>query len=156
MIGAEVAQRVTQLIGQTCLDLDAERFDAWLGHFDAALEYTIVAHSPEIRREMVWLELDRPGLEHLCRTLPTHARDPGALHRHPSLLTLKEDGGIIVATSSVLVVRTAPAGTSTLFAAAHYHDRIVRQGDQLRIAARRVVLGTRMLVSDSGGSHVPI
>lgn len=148
---------VAAAVGASCLCLDEERFEDWLEGCAPGFTYSVQAYSPEIRRHMTWLSLDRPGLERLAQTLRTHQRDPGALMRHPSVLKVREQpDGRIESVSSVLVVRTAPEGTSSLYAALRYVDTWTASAEALLLLNRKVEMGTRVLPSDSGGSHVPL
>lgn len=144
-------------IGRSCHLLDDERFDEWLAMCTQDVSYSIRAYSPEIRREMTWLKHDRAGLEQMLGTLRLHQRDSGDLFRHPSVLKMERDiDGSLDTMTAVLIYRTAQDGMSSLFAAARYFDTWEAGSDQLLLKARRVQLATRVLMSDSGGSHVPL
>lgn len=149
---------IRDLIGRSCMLLDDERFDQWLELCAPEMRYTIETYSPEIRREMTWLNLDRTGLAQLFGTLRHHERDPGTLVRHPSILDLKidADGLRANAMTSVMIARTAADGATGLFAVARYYDIFSTMGASPLLAARRVQLFTRILMSDSGGSHLPL
>lgn len=148
---------VEAAVGLSCLCLDEERFEDWLEGCASDFRYSVQAYSPEIRRHMTWLSLDRLGLERLAQSLRMHQRDPGALMRHPSVLKVKENpDGKLESVSSVLVVRTAPDGTSALYAALRYVDVWTASAKNLLLSNRRVEMSTRVLLSDSGGSHVPL
>ena len=145
------------LVARSALLLDREDFAGWLALFAREFRYAIHARSPELRRDMVWMDLDRAAMEALFRTLPSHERDPGELLRQVAVATIEPaSSGAIEVSSTVLVVRTAPSGQSALFAAGRYEDQVVEKAGQWRIASRRVLLSTRMFPSDSGGSHLPL
>jgi methanesulfonate monooxygenase subunit beta len=149
--------RVRELVGRGCLALDEERFNDWMALCAPEFRYSIVAHSPALRKDMTWLDLDRAGMANLFSTLRTHERDPGALFRQPSILSVvARPDGAVDSVSSVIVIRTAPDGDSALFAAVHYHDRIVHAEGAFLLAEREVRCATRIFRSDSGGSHVPL
>ncbi len=148
---------VQEAIGRSCYLLDDERFDEWLAMCTQDVSYSIRAYSPEIRREMTWLKHDRAGLEQMLNTLRLHQRDSGALFRHPSVLQMENViDGTLTTVTSVLIYRTAQDGISSLFAAARYFDTWDAGPAQLLLKMRRVQLATRVLMSDSGGSHVPL
>lgn len=157
---AERNEVLRELVARSALLLDREDFATWLDLFAREFRYSVHANSPELRREMVWMDLDRVAMEALLRTLPSHERDPGELLRQVAPVSIQRgpDGGAdcVEMLSTVLVVRTAPSGQSALFAAGRYQDRLVVEAGQWRIASRRVLLSTRMFPSDSGGSHVPL
>lgn len=157
-VDPDAESRVRVLVSRGCALLDEERFTEWLALCAPSMRYRIEAHSPEIRRDMTWLDLDHAGLAQLFSNLRMHERDTGALFRHPSLIEISGDsaGGCIQAITSVLVLRISPLGEPQLFCAARYHDSIELDGDAARLAARTVRLASRVFPSDSGGSHVPI
>mgnify|MGYP003519761219 CR=1 FL=1 len=144
-------------ICRTCLLLDDERFDEWLAMCAPEVSYSIQTYSPEIRRQMTWLKHDRARLEQMLSTLHLHQRDSGNLLRHPSILQVERGkDGTLDTMSSVLIFRTAQDGITGLFAAARYFDTWNAATDQLLLKERRVQLATRVLMSDAGGSHVPL
>ncbi|HJU16329.1 MAG TPA: aromatic-ring-hydroxylating dioxygenase subunit beta [Stellaceae bacterium] len=55
----------------------------------------------------------------------------------------REDDGAIAARTNFALYRTIAGGNTELFAAGKYLDRIVRDGDELRLQSRRVVLESR-------------
>ncbi len=148
---------VNAAIGRSCHLLDDERFDEWLAVCTQDVSYSIRTYSPEIRREMTWLQHDRAGLEQMLSTLRLHQRDSGTLFRHPSVLQM-ENGvdGTLKSMTAVLIYRTTQDGISSLFAAARYFDEWEAGSVQLLLKTRRVQLVTRVLMSDTGGSHVPL
>lgn len=149
-------ESIKQTLLRSCLLLDEERFDEWLAVCAPEFSYSIEAYSTEIRRHMTWLDLDRAGLRDLFDGLKLHERDAGILHRHVSELIFDvQSEDEMSSISSLLIVRTALDGTSRLYAAGRYYDRWIHRLPTPLLAARRVVLSTRVLMSDAGGSHVP-
>ena len=59
---------------------------------DEDFRYTIATYSPEIRRDMVWLDHDRKGMETLFGNLPKHNSDHSPLTRHATVYTVEIDG----------------------------------------------------------------
>ena len=153
-----IESAVRNLIARSCLLLDEEKFDPWLGLWTPVMHYAIHAYSPEIRKDMTWLDLDRPQMTQLLAGLRTHERDPGALFRQPAVIEVRIDEAAqrANAITNVLVVRTSLHGESSLFAALRYHDMIALGPDGPLLEERSVRLSTRVLMSDSGGSHVPL
>ena len=149
---------VRTLIARSCLLLDEEKFDDWLALWTPAMHYAIHAYSPEIRKDMTWLELDRPQMKQLLAGLRTHERDPSALFRQPAVIEVRidETARRVEAITNVLVIRTSVHGESSLFASLRYHDTLVLGPDGPLLEDRAVRLSTRVLISDSGGSHVPL
>ena len=146
---------VRETVYRTCLALDAENFPAFLDLCSPSLRYRITAYSPEIRKEMIWLDKDFAGMKALLEMVPQHLKRVGTLKRHVSVYTMDFVSGSQLAelTSSFLVVHTDPEGQSKLFAAGMYYDRVEFGPDRPLLADRRVHLETR----DLGiGSHIPL
>jgi methanesulfonate monooxygenase small subunit len=146
---------IEELIYRSALRLDERDFDGFLALCAPEFRYTVVAHSAEIRRDMVWLDHDRSGMETLFRNLPRHHSDPSPLSRHVTVYTvdLDEAGGRAKVVSALQVFRTALDGGSTaLYAVGKLHDEVRIAGGEARLAARSVRLETREL---GIGSHIP-
>ena len=56
------ADAVKDLIYQSCLAMDDERFDEYLSLCTEDYQYKVTTYSPELRKEMVWLEQSRTDL----------------------------------------------------------------------------------------------
>jgi methanesulfonate monooxygenase small subunit len=152
---ASIESAVRQLIWQSCAFLDAEDFPAYLNLCAPEFQYQIRVYSPEIRKQMIWMNHDRNGLAGLFQVLPQHVRLLGTLFRHASVYSIEaaEDSEQAQVVSSLLIVQTDPDGVSKLFAAGRYHDTVRLQGDRPLLAARVVQLETR----DIGiGSQAPL
>src|SRR5882757_11355437 len=67
---AELRAAVEDLIYTGCAYLDEQRFDAWLETTAPEFRYRITAYSPDIRREMIWLDHDRQALAAMIDLLP--------------------------------------------------------------------------------------
>jgi methanesulfonate monooxygenase small subunit len=158
---SEAAAR--DLIYEACLLLDGERFAEWLALCAPEFKYRIKTYSPEIRKDMTWLEHDRTGLVTMIEMLPKHNTDHGQLTRHVSVykVGLDADRRIASAVSSFACYRTMldginshlDAGETQLFLIGKYHDRIRVDGDRPLFVERTVILDTRRL---DKGSHYPI
>jgi methanesulfonate monooxygenase small subunit len=152
----DLDKKVRELIYRSCLHLDEGDFDGWLGLCAADFRYTITAYSPEIRKEMTWLDHDQDGMEGLFRMLPKHNSDHSPLTRHASvyLVEFDEAGSEAFVVTSVVVYRTQLDGGSTeLFAVGKYFDTVTLEGDTPLLAARNVRLDTREF---GIGSHMPL
>jgi methanesulfonate monooxygenase small subunit len=144
-----------ELVYRSCLLLDEGDFAGYLALCAADFRYAIQAFSPEIRREMTWLEHDRAGMETLFRNLPRHHSDPNPLSRHATVYTVRLDEMAAEAqvTSALQVFRTAlDGGETTLFAVGKLHDTARVVEGEARLVRRVVRLDTRQL---GIGSHVP-
>lgn len=154
--GKNLDAAVRALIYRSCLRLDEGDFPGWLDLCAPDLRYTITAYSPEIRKEMTWLDHDRAGMEGLFKMLPKHNSDHSPLTRHASvyLVDVEEEKGEATAVTSVIVYRTALDGGDTeLFAVGKYFDTVSLEGDAPLLSSRTVRLDTREL---GIGSHFPL
>jgi methanesulfonate monooxygenase subunit beta len=147
---------IRELIANVCMSLDAEDYARFLSFCGPEFRYQMLAYSPEIRTEMIWMNYDRKGLETLFADLPHHLHVPlGALFRHVSVYTIEsgERPGIATVHSSVLVVLTDPDGVSKLFAAAQYLDVVDVTGERPLLVGRTTRLATRDVGS---GTPIPL
>jgi methanesulfonate monooxygenase small subunit len=146
---------IEELIYRSCLFLDEKNFKGYLELCDEPFRYTITAHSPEIRKDMVWLDHDRKGLATLFEQLPRHISDHSPLTRHATVYTVTPDAGKQQAevVSALQIFKTALDGGSTeLFAVGKYLDTVKLDGAKALLARRVVKLDTRML---GIGYHIP-
>ena len=146
---------ITELICNSCMALDAKQFNAYLELCDPAYHYKITAYSPEIRKDMTWLEHDRAGMQALFANLPKHNSDQSPLTRHVTVYTVAQDAAAQQAevVSALQVFKTSLDGGATeLFAVGKLHDRVNLAGDAPKLLAREVRLQTRML---GFGYHIP-
>ena len=144
---------VEELVYRTCLALDAKDYKAFLALCDDEFRYTISTYSPEIRKEMVWLDHDRKGMETLFTNLPRHNSDHSPLTRHATVYTVDEKPSSAEVVSAIQVFRTALDGGATeLFAVGRFHDTVRLDGASPRLARRVVRLETRLL---GYGYHIP-
>jgi methanesulfonate monooxygenase small subunit len=154
MIKSEQRQAIEELVYRSCLALDAKDYKAFLELCDQDFRYTISTYSPEIRREMVWLDHDRKGMETLFTNLPRHNSDHSPLSRHATVYTVELDSEKTASVVSALqVFRTQLDGGATeLFAVGRFHDTVKLNGDKPKLARRLVRLETRLL---GYGYHIP-
>ena len=146
-------QQIEELIYRSCLALDDRDYKGFLELCDAGFRYKVAAYSPEIRKEMVWLDHDRNGMETLFTNLPRHNSDHAPLVRHATVYTVKVSGAQAEVVSALQVFRTALDGGATeLFAVARLIDTVKLDGDAPKLASRVVRMETRQL---GFGSHIP-
>ena len=146
---------VEELIYRSCLLLDEKDFKGYLDLCDEQFRYTIATHSPEIRRDMIWLDHDKNGMTTLLNQLPRHNSDHSPLTRHATVYTVRYDAarqqGDVV--SALQVFKTAlEGGSSELFAVGKYLDTVKVNDGKLLLLRRVVKLDTRML---GIGYHIP-
>ena len=153
MAKPEQRQAIEELIYRSCLALDARDYKAFLGLCDDDFKYTIATYSPEIRRDMVWLDHDRKGMETLFGNLPRHNSDHSPITRHATVYTVEVDGSVANVVSALQVFRTQLDGGATeLFAVGRFHDTVKLDGASPKLARRIVKLETRQL---GYGYHIP-
>jgi methanesulfonate monooxygenase small subunit len=154
MVKTEQRQVIEELIYRSCLALDARDYKSFLDLCEPGFRYTITTHSPEIKRDMVWLDHDRKGMETLFANLPRHNSDHSPLTRHATVYTVDMNGDDAAEVVSALqVFRTQLDGGATeLFAVGRFHDTVRLQGGSAKLARRVVKLETRQL---GYGYHIP-
>ena len=156
-MGQEVEASVCDLIYRGILKLDANDFTGWLELCAPHFHYTISAWSPEIRREVIWLDHDHEGMANLIKLLPRHNSDQAPLTRHATVYAVDLDPGTpstARAVTSVAIYATQLDGGATdLWALGRYHDEIALAPDGARLARRVVKLQTRNL---GIGKHWPL
>jgi methanesulfonate monooxygenase subunit beta len=147
-------QAIEELIYRSCLALDAQDYKAFLAMCEPDFRYAITTYSPETRRDQVWLDHDRGGMETLFTNLPRHNSDHSPLTRHATVYTVDRDGDSQAKVVSALqVFRTQLDGGATeLFAVGHFHDDVRLSGEAAKLLRRTVRLDTRQL---GYGYHVP-
>jgi len=151
MSKSEQRQAIEELVYRSCLALDARDYQAFLSLCEPDFRYTVTTHSPEIRREMVWLDHDRKGMETLFANLPRHNSDHSPITRHATVYTVTANGKAAEVISALQVFRTQLDGGATeLFAVGRFHDTV--RLDTVKLAKRVVRLETRQL---GYGHHIP-
>lgn len=147
---------IRELVAKTCLALENNDYSGYLKLCDIDFQYRITAYSPEIRKEMVWLEKDKKGMKDLFDLLPKQNMDRTPLTRHFSLFTVERstDDDRLKVTSALQLFRTETQGGDTsLVAVGKYIDRIrLNEDGSALLVDREVRLDTRML---GKGYHVP-
>ncbi|PZP58438.1 MAG: methanesulfonate monooxygenase [Azospira oryzae] len=146
---------VEELVYKSCLLLDDKDFKGYLDLCDPEFRYTITAYSPEIRKEMTWLEHDKAGMQTLFNNLPRHNSDHSPLTRHATVYTVEIDEAKKEArvVSALQVFKTTlDGGITELFGVGKLHDTVRLNGGTAKLLRRNVRLDTRML---GIGYHIP-
>lgn len=139
--------------------LDERNWNAWLSLTTPDFHYRIGAYSPEIRKEMIWLEHDREGLSALFGLMHKHHVDHAVWFRQAILqrVTQESQGTLRVVTQLAIYATSVDvgdvhvdSGSTRLFAVGRYYDRIDCSDGRWRLADRYVQLDTRQL---GIGSH---
>ena len=155
MANPEQRQAIEELVYRSCLALDDRDYKGFLALCDEDFHYTITTYSPEIRKDMVWLDHDRKGLDTLLTNLPRHNSDHSPITRHATVYTVDVGAGDGTASvvSALQVFRTQlDGGASELFAVGRFHDTVKLNGASPKLAKRVVKLDTRLL---GYGYHIP-
>lgn len=144
---------IEELVYRSCLALDENNFKAYLGLCADDFRYTITAHSPEIRKDMIWLEHDKAGMQLLFTNLPRHNSDHSPLSRHAIVYTVDFAGEAAHVISALQVFKTTLDGGATeLFAIGRYLDTVKLDGTTPKLTQRVVRLETRQF---GFGYHIP-
>ena len=153
MAQPEQRQAIEELVYRSCIALDDRDWKSFLALCEEDFHYTITAYSPEIRKDMVWLDHDRKGMDTLLTNLPRHNSDHSPITRHATVYTVDVGGDSATVVSALQVFRTQlDGGASELFAVGRLHDTVKLNGAQPRLAKRVVKLDTRLL---GYGYHIP-
>lgn len=147
---------IRELIARSCLALDGNDYSAYLKLCGEDFRYRITAYSPEIRKDMLWLEKDKKGMKALFDLLPKQNMDRTPLTRHFSIFLVERGSSDdrVKVTSALQLFRTETQGGATsLVAIGKYIDEIsVDQTGAAVLVDREARLDTRML---GKGYHIP-
>lgn len=146
---------VEELVYRSCILLDEKNFKGYLDLCDPQFRYTISARSPEIRKDMVWLDHDKAGMETLFTQLPRHNSDHSPLQRHATVYTVEIDEASKQANvvSALQVFKTTlDGGITELFGVGKMYDTVRLNGSGATLLKRNIKLDTRML---GIGYHIP-
>jgi methanesulfonate monooxygenase small subunit len=151
-------QSIDELIYRSCMFLDEKNFTGFLELCDPAFHYAITAYSPEIRKDMTWLEHDKAGLKLLFDNLPKHNSDHSPLTRHATVYTAEYDavrGQTRVITALQVFKTSLDGGATELFAVGKLLDTVkLESADSGKVVLvdRNVRLDTRLF---GFGYHIP-
>ncbi len=144
-----------ELVYDSCMLLDRSDYKGFMALCHPEFRYKVAAYSPEIKREMAWLDHDRGEMEDLFNTLPKHNYDHSPLTRNAVVYKVEvdEEGLQASVVSALQIYRTALDGGATqLFAVGKYFDTVSLAGEKPVLLSRKVSLNTRDL---GWGSHIP-
>ena len=146
---------IEELVYRSCLALNEKNFKGYLDLCEADYRYSITAHSPEIRKDMIWLDHDKAGMQALFTNLPRHNSDHSPLTRHATVYTVEVDSAQQQAAvvSALQVFRTdLDGGATQLFAVGRYLDTVKISTGAPKLLKRVVKLETRQF---GIGYHIP-
>lgn len=151
----ELEKMMRELIAQLCSCLDQADYKAYLALCADEFNYRITTYSPEIRRDMLWLEKNKEGMSAMIDLLPKQNMDRTPLTRHFNMCTVSpsSQSDMYDVRSTLQVFRTEHnGGESSLVAIGEYWDQIRVTSEGPLLVDREVRLQTRML---GKGYHVP-
>jgi methanesulfonate monooxygenase subunit beta len=162
-LGVDIANVVRDTIYRATLLLDDQKWDQWLDLCDDSFHYVIKSFSPEINRDMIYLQGSRKDIATMVKLLPKHNTDHSPLKRHTTVYTvdIADDDRAASAVSSFVVFQNLldgvnshiDAGESRLFLVGRYIDTLKIENGKARFVRREVRLENRRL---DKGSHWPI
>ncbi|EGK72028.1 Methanesulfonate monooxygenase, hydroxylase beta subunit [Methyloversatilis universalis FAM5] len=146
---------ITELIHRSGLIMDRCDFKGYLDLCAPEYQYRITTYSPEIRKDMTWLEHDKAGMKSLFDNLHRHNSDKSPISRHINVCLVDIDDAAEEAevTSTIQVFRTTLDGGETeLFAVGKLYDKVAFGQGGPALRSRNVRLDTRLL---GYGYHIP-
>jgi methanesulfonate monooxygenase small subunit len=151
-----VRSRVQELVYRSFLFLDDRDFEGFLTLCHDDFRYTIRAEAPEIRRDMVWLDHDKPGLATLFRNLHRHHSDPSRLTRHATVYVVDfadaSEQRAAVVTGLQVFLTEIDGGETRLYAVGKVRDSVRVVDGKPLLESREIRLDTRQL---GIGTHIP-
>ena len=156
-------EKVKDTIYRSCLHLDDEQWEDWLGLCDADFSYKITSYSPEIRQDMIYLAGNHEQLRSMTDMLPKHNTDHSPLKRHAVIYTVdvSKDNKSADAVTSVIIYQNMldgvnshiDSGETRLFCVGRYIDSLKIDVNGAKFISREVRLENRRL---DKGSHWPL
>jgi methanesulfonate monooxygenase small subunit len=148
------ADGVKDVIYRSCLAMDDEKFDEYLALCSDDYHYKVTAYSPELRKEMIWLEQSRADLKAMFEMLPEHVKPDGRFTRHVHVYRVTPNGspGTVNVTSALTIYFTNDRGDTKVFGIGRYYDVVDTTGGTPRLKSREVRMETRSLGT---GSQIP-
>jgi methanesulfonate monooxygenase subunit beta len=150
---ASIRDQIWDLVARSCIYLDRDAFTDYLALLDTGCKYAITAYSPDIRKDMTYLSLDKEELANLLSNIGNHIHLPGRFFRQAALYSVEAKNGYFDALSYVTVFHTNPDGVSSVFCVARYLDQVVLGSQGAILMARTVSMETRDI---GAGCHYPI
>ena len=154
---------VTEAIYKATIALDDQKWDDWLNLCADDFNYVIKSFSPEINKDMTYLEHNRKNMKLMVDLLPKHNTDHSPLRRHTSVYTVdvSDDQREAKAVSSFVIYQNMldganshiDSGESRLFLVGKYYDTLKIEDGKARFVERIVRLDNRRL---DKGSHWPL
>jgi methanesulfonate monooxygenase small subunit len=148
-------KEISELVYQSCFMLDEMDFDGYLSLCSPDYRYRIVAYSPELRKDMVWQDVDKEAMQHHLELVPKHVREMVAVSRFPTVYSIKYEDGSKRARvfSGLQVFKTKlDGGETTLYGVCRLHDVVDLSSGRAQLLSREVRMHTRQLGT---GTQIP-
>ena len=150
-----IDKAVSELVYRSCFLLDELDFSGYLDLCSPSFKYKVTAYSPELRKNMVWQEVDKEEMKRHLELVPKHVRDNSSLSRYPTVYTISysDDGKRATAISGLQIFKTRRDGGEThLYGIGRIQDVIELETGQPRLLSREIRMETRQL---GIGSQIP-
>jgi methanesulfonate monooxygenase subunit beta len=148
-------REIAELVFESCVALDEMNFAGYLALCSPDYRYRIVAYSPEMRKDMVWQDVDKEALQHHLELVPKHVREMVHVSRFPTVCSIKyEEGGKrATVVSGLQVFKTKlDGGETSLYGVCRLHDVVDLANGRPQLLSREVRMHTRQLGT---GSQIP-
>ncbi|MGA8379785.1 MAG: aromatic-ring-hydroxylating dioxygenase subunit beta [Stellaceae bacterium] len=148
---AAVARRLEleQLYADYVHCLDADELESWPGFFTEDCHYRVTSaenHEAGLPLGLIYATSRNMLTDRVSALRQANIYEPQR-YRHlvSSIKIVGDAAGLLDLVANFLVVRTMQDGDMTLFAAGRYVDRLKRDGESWKFAAKIVVLDSRQI-----------
>ena len=125
--------------------LDNHDFNGFLKLCLKEFKYSIKVFSPELLKDMIWLEHDYEGLKVLFEELPYHLQRTEKISRQLSYPLIEISGKNIKVKTNFCLYKTDLDGKSSIFCIGNYIDNVSNLNNKYFLKERVVHLETRDL-----------
>lgn len=146
---------IAELIYQSCDMLDKMDFAGYVELCAPAYQYKITAYSPELKKDMVWQDVNLEALKHHFDLIGRHVREIVNLTRFPTVYSIKyeADGKRAQVVTGLQVFKTKlDGGETALYGIGKIYDTICLNTGRPRLRSREIRMETRQLGT---GSQIP-
>ena len=140
-------EAIRELVVSSGRLLDKGRFEDFVGLFAANARYSMEAQTPDIQRNVVWLECNQTELAKLFIDMPLHVRDEASRMHLISVDSVRVRQERAEAHSSFVVFRINIDGVAKVYAIGTYEDELALIEGDWKLTRRAVRLDNRRLAS---------
>jgi methanesulfonate monooxygenase small subunit len=148
-------KQISDLVYKSCFMLDEMDFSGYLSLCAPEYRYRVVAYSPELKKDMVWQDVDKEGMQHHLELVPKHVREMVSVSRFPTVYSIEyeSEGRRAKVFSGMQLFKTKLDGGETrLYAVCRLNDVVDLSSGAPRLLSRQVRMHTRQLGT---GTQVP-